>query len=72
LEQRGLVERSSDEHDRRVRIVQLTPAGRKLIECAFAKHAGAMEAAAAGLSHEERGQLIRLLRKLGKTAKAAS
>lgn len=72
LEHRGLVERSNDERDRRVRIVQLTAAGRKLIECAFARHAEAMEAAAAGLSGEERGQLIRLLRKLGKTAEAAS
>ncbi|HXE12957.1 MAG TPA: MarR family transcriptional regulator [Bryobacteraceae bacterium] len=72
LEQRGLVERRSDERDRRVRIVQLTAAGRKLIECAFATHAEAMEAATAGLSGEERGQLIRLLRKLGKTAEAAS
>jgi MarR family 2-MHQ and catechol resistance regulon transcriptional repressor len=72
LEQRGLVERSNDEHDRRVRIVQLTASGRKLIECAFAKHAEAMETAAAGLSGEEKSQLIRLLRKLGKTAEAAS
>jgi MarR family 2-MHQ and catechol resistance regulon transcriptional repressor len=68
LEQRGLVERSSGQRDRRVRIVQLTESGRKLIECAFANHAQAMEAAAAGLSCEEKRQLIGLLRKLGKTA----
>lgn len=72
LERRGLVERGNTEHDRRVRIVQLTTQGRKLIECAFAKHAEAMEAAASGLSSEEKSRLIRLLRKLGKTAEAAS
>ena len=68
LAQRGLVGRCSDQEDRRVRIVQLTATGKELIEAAFAKHAKAMEVAAAGLSEGERKHLLRLLRKLGKTA----
>jgi MarR family 2-MHQ and catechol resistance regulon transcriptional repressor len=72
LVSRGLVERSQNEPDRRVRLVQLTEAGRKLINSAFKEHADAMERAAAALSPAERSELMVLLRQLGKTAEAVS
>jgi MarR family 2-MHQ and catechol resistance regulon transcriptional repressor len=65
LEQRGWVERREDPSDRRSRTVHLTPAGCKLIQCAFAEHARAMDEAAAGLSESERATLVRLLKKIG-------
>jgi MarR family 2-MHQ and catechol resistance regulon transcriptional repressor len=65
LEHKGLVERRTDSTDRRTRVVHLTPAGRKLISCAFADHERAMERAAEGLTKEERAELITLLKKLG-------
>jgi MarR family 2-MHQ and catechol resistance regulon transcriptional repressor len=68
LEAKGLVERKDDPEDRRARIVHLTRAGRKLIECAFAEHATAMEQATSGLSQPERTEAIRLLKKLGAKA----
>jgi MarR family 2-MHQ and catechol resistance regulon transcriptional repressor len=66
---RDLVERVDDPADRRARIVHLTPAGEKLIEKVFAKHAKAMEKAASGLSPRERGELTDLLKRLGTNAK---
>jgi MarR family transcriptional regulator, 2-MHQ and catechol-resistance regulon repressor len=68
LEEKGLVERKEDPDDRRARIVHLSPQGRKLIECAFAQHARAMERAASGLSKSERASALRLLKKLGTKA----
>ena len=64
LEERGLVARKRDAEDRRAYNVCLTARGRRLIECAFAEHARAMEAAVP-LTGAERGQLVALLRKLG-------
>jgi MarR family 2-MHQ and catechol resistance regulon transcriptional repressor len=65
LEKKGMVERRYDAQDRRTRMVHLTPAGRKMISCAFADHEKAMERAASGLTAAERGQAIGLLKKLG-------
>lgn len=64
LAAKGLVSRESDPGDRRARVVHLTEAGRKLIECAFADHARSMERCAALLSPPERLTLLRLLRKM--------
>lgn len=65
LARRGLVERREDAADRRTRTVHLTPAGRKLIACAFAGHEAAMERATSGLTPAERTQAAELLKRLG-------
>lgn len=70
LERKKLVERKTDAEDRRTRVVHLTPAGRKLIESAFAKHVDAMDEAASGLCPSEREAAVALLKKLGKHAEA--
>lgn len=68
LESRKLVHRRPHPEDRRARLVELTKNGRKIIECAFGRHARDMEEAVAALSEKERADLIRLLKKLGKFA----
>src|SRR5579859_6271072 len=50
LAARGLVKRVETAGDRRVRVVELTAAGRTLIECAFGRHAEHMQHAAAVLN----------------------
>jgi MarR family transcriptional regulator, 2-MHQ and catechol-resistance regulon repressor len=68
LAKRGLVERKDEPSDRRVRLVDLTPEGRQLIEPAFARHEDDLETVVSVLSREERATLVALLRKLGKGA----
>jgi MarR family transcriptional regulator, 2-MHQ and catechol-resistance regulon repressor len=68
LESRKLVERRTHPEDRRARLVDLTPSGRKLIECAFAEHAASMNALGNALTVSERAEVIRLLKKLGRAA----
>jgi MarR family 2-MHQ and catechol resistance regulon transcriptional repressor len=63
---RGLVRR--DRRDGRSVWVDLTPAGRTLIEGLFPAHAQDIAAAFASLSGEELEELDRLLRKLGQHA----
>ena len=70
LERKALVERCGDPADRRARVVHLTEAGRKLIECAFQDHVAAMENATRGLTAAERGEAVALLKKLGLSAQA--
>jgi len=73
LEKKGLVERRAHGTDRRARIVHLTKAGRRLITRAYADHASDMEQlASASLTTTERATLIRLLKKIGYEAAAAS
>ena len=68
LAAKGLVRRALSPKDQRVRLVQLTAKGRKIITCAFSQHRKDMEQAAAALSPSERRQLTRLLKKLGRSA----
>ncbi len=68
LTARGWVMRHNDATDRRSRIVHLTDAGRELIERVFTEHRDAMEEAVAGFPVEERADLIRQLRRLGRSA----
>jgi MarR family 2-MHQ and catechol resistance regulon transcriptional repressor len=70
LAKRGLVKRMDDANDRRIRHVHLTPAGKKLIETAFAKHTQDMDYAVSVLSKKELDIAIPLLKKLGKGAAA--
>lgn len=62
---RGLVERRESPDDRRASFVDLTDAGRALIEGAFPSHAAKMERALSGLTLKETREAIRLLRKVG-------
>jgi len=68
LVKKGLVSRKDQSDDRRVRRVELTPRGRKMITRVFGEHAAAMEGVADVLSKNERLILLRLLKKLGKHA----
>jgi MarR family transcriptional regulator, 2-MHQ and catechol-resistance regulon repressor len=65
LETRKLVQRAKNSEDLRSRLVELTPAGRELIEPAFDKHCLDMEETMSVLRPRERQKLVRLLKKLG-------
>ncbi len=68
LHAKGLVSRTGSETDRRIHIVDLTPAGRVLITDVFQQHSLLLEELAAVLTPAERTQLIRSLKKVGKNA----
>jgi MarR family 2-MHQ and catechol resistance regulon transcriptional repressor len=67
LEARGLVWRARMPRDRRSVQVDLTDAGRSLIEDLFPRHAEDIARAMSGLDPDEMGQLDALLRKLGRS-----
>jgi MarR family transcriptional regulator, 2-MHQ and catechol-resistance regulon repressor len=71
LEEKWLVARKNHPDDRRIRVVELTAKGRRLIEKAYAQHKVDMEEACRGLSREERGVLVNLLKRLGKASEEA-
>lgn len=64
LEQKALVLRKNHAEDRRVRVVELTAKGRRLIEKGYAQHRIDMDAAVKGLSRQERFMLLDLLSRL--------
>jgi MarR family transcriptional regulator, 2-MHQ and catechol-resistance regulon repressor len=66
MEAKWLVVRKNHPEDRRVRLVELTAKGRRLIEKAYAQHEIDMEKAMRALSREERAELVELLKRLGK------
>jgi MarR family 2-MHQ and catechol resistance regulon transcriptional repressor len=66
MEARWLVIRKNHPDDRRVRLVELTSKGRRLIEKAYARHSIDMEKAMSVLSRQERARLVELLERLGK------
>lgn len=71
LEERALITRVVDAHDRRAGLVALTPSGRALIDKAFGAHERRMNAAAAAaLTRAERTKLYALLKKVGLGAAA--
>lgn len=72
LEKRSFVVRRSSDSDRRVRVIELTPAGRAFISKLYARHAKDIDAVTAVLTHSEQDQLRSLLKKLGLAAKTAA
>ena len=72
LHGRGLVSRVEDAGDRRVRIVDLTPAGREIIEPVFRRRAAILEQVFAVLKPEERVQLAQMLKRVGQNAEILS
>jgi MarR family transcriptional regulator, 2-MHQ and catechol-resistance regulon repressor len=65
IERKGLVIRKATPADRRAKVLELTPLGRRVVEAAFRRHAAELEAATAILSRTEKRQLYGLLKKLG-------
>lgn len=72
MEAKWLVARKNHPEDRRVRLVELTAKGRRLIEKAYAQHCSDMERAMSGLSRDERRELVDLLGRLGKANDASA
>jgi len=71
LEQRGLVDRQSGEIDRRIRTVQLTGCGKKMISELYRKHEYDIDALMQPLCPHERAELRSSLKKLGLAAQSA-
>src|SRR5258708_3809875 len=65
LAKMGLVVRKSIAKDRRARVVQLTPEGKRVATASFEKHADDLEALVSVLSDKEKRQLYESLKKLG-------
>jgi MarR family 2-MHQ and catechol resistance regulon transcriptional repressor len=65
LEKRGLVERERPPENRRLQVVRLTAAGRRLIRRIFPRHAKVVAEDFSVLTAPEQEQLARLLKKLG-------
>jgi MarR family 2-MHQ and catechol resistance regulon transcriptional repressor len=65
LERKGLLLRKATPSDRRARVLELTPEGKRVVEAAFGRHAVELEAAMAILNGTEKLQLYGLLKKLG-------
>jgi MarR family 2-MHQ and catechol resistance regulon transcriptional repressor len=70
VESMGLVVRKTTAKDRRARVLELTPPGRRLIERAFAEHAQHLEEAMSVLDDAEKRGLYAGLRKLGHSVAA--
>jgi MarR family 2-MHQ and catechol resistance regulon transcriptional repressor len=68
--ERGLVRRRPSQADRRVTLLALTAAGRRLIHRIFPSHADAMRHAVAALPPRDQARAVRLLRALGLGAAA--
>ena len=68
LREKGLVSRVDSAEDRRVKMVDLTAKGRKLIGRVFNAHAAQMEDLMKVLTPEDRAQLVNALKKVGKEA----
>ena len=64
LEARGLAARRRLDSDRRAAAVDLTPAGRRLVERLFPSHAATVSAAFGSLDEDEKRSLTEICRKL--------
>ncbi|WP_322658030.1 MarR family winged helix-turn-helix transcriptional regulator [Streptomyces justiciae] len=70
LEKEGLVRRVTHPRDRRIRLVELTPAGRQVVEQELAPSQAAAAALFDDFTSEERSELLRLLAKVGDSLRA--
>ena len=70
LVERGLVSRVESPEDRRVRVVSLTPKGKRLIAPIFRKHAAEVKKVFADANPKELRALQTTLKKLGKRAES--
>ena len=68
LEKNGVVTRNFTAADRRARVVELTPEGRRLIQARFKQHLSDLESTMSLLKAEEKRQLYAWLKKLGRHA----
>ena len=71
LEKKGLVVRRPAPIDRRAKVLDLTPEGRRVVKTAFSRHAAELQSAMAVLNPSEKRQLYALLKKLGLFAAGA-
>src|SRR5438105_1096053 len=67
---RGLVSRVECSEDRRIRLVDLTPRGKRVITPIFRAHAATMEKVFTGLSCDELRQFEGQLKRIGRQAEA--
>ena len=65
LEKKGLIMRTPAPNDRRAKVLELTPEGRRAVETVFRRHSAELESAMVVLSSSEKRQLHALLKKLG-------
>jgi MarR family 2-MHQ and catechol resistance regulon transcriptional repressor len=65
LEEKGLIRRTSAPGDRRVKVLKLTPAGKRIVEAAYGRHAAELESAMSVLNPTEKQELRAILKKLG-------
>jgi MarR family transcriptional regulator, 2-MHQ and catechol-resistance regulon repressor len=70
LVKRGLVRRLESPEDRRVRVVSLTPKGKRLIAPVFRKHAAEIKRVFADAGPKELRALETILKKIGKRAES--
>lgn len=72
VEKKGLVVRKTTPTDRRARLLELTPDGRRTAAALFEKHAQDLETLMSVLSDAEKQRLYALLKKLGLSAAAGA
>jgi MarR family transcriptional regulator, 2-MHQ and catechol-resistance regulon repressor len=65
LEERGFIRRTSAPGDRRAKVLKLTPAGKRVAETSYGRHAAELESVMSVLSPTERHELRASLKKLG-------
>jgi MarR family transcriptional regulator, 2-MHQ and catechol-resistance regulon repressor len=65
LEEKGLIKRTPGPGDRRVKLLKLTPAGKRIVEAAYGRHAADLESAMTVLSPTEKQELRAISKKLG-------
>jgi MarR family 2-MHQ and catechol resistance regulon transcriptional repressor len=68
LEEQGWVLRTSSAKDRRARVLELTPEGRRVIKAAYKEHTRDLGEAMSVLSEADKEVLYKQLRKLGRFA----